>query len=86
MIKYAYKLTLNKKVSKAVVKNCLPKYNKDVAWFDKQKARLHQKKSIRTSWHNWLHAEMMIMLDQKIRGIRHQRNNQTVKQSLAKTR
>lgn len=65
MYKYALKLTGNKSAAKTIVKNCMLRYNKNVAWFNKQKQIKQQKILIKKACHAWLHTQAMALINNR---------------------
>ena len=63
MLKYAILLTGNKPAAKAIVKNCMQGYNKNIAWLNKQKQIQQQKIFIRKACHAWLHTQVMALIN-----------------------
>lgn len=65
MLKYALMLTGNKSAAKTIVKSCRTGYNKNLAWFNKQKQIQQQKIYIKKACHNWLHAQVMALINNR---------------------
>ncbi|MEO6231769.1 MAG: hypothetical protein ABJB11_10405 [Ferruginibacter sp.] len=66
MYKYAFQLVDNKKAAKQLVKDCGHKYNKNLAWLYKQKARAQFQKQVRATCFNWLHEQIKAIIQQEI--------------------
>ena len=81
MRKYALLLTRNKPAAKTIVKNCMQGYNKNIAWFNKQKQIQQQKIVIRKACHAWLHTQVMAIINNR-KNQPHFPPSTTLKQSL----
>lgn len=66
MRKYAFKTTGNKKIVKQLVKDCQHRYNKNLAWYDKRKAKLKQGIRIHRAFQNWLHQQILEIIQQEV--------------------
>ena len=65
MYKYALKLTGNRSAAKTIVKTCMQGYNKNIAWFNKQKQTQQQKNDIKKACHAWLHTQVLVLINNR---------------------
>ena len=65
MRKYALLLIRNKPAAKTIVKNCMQGYNKNMAWFNKQKQLQQQKRCIKKACHTWLHTQALAIINNR---------------------